>query len=190
MSITGPERVNPEGFTGREGLSPSQQPREADGRFAEKEGSAPEVALTRRGIPKEILDFEAFVDSAVGIELNRGAEARLDMLYYKLEALRVRHEGTQVLSVFKLRDPSISKLHVVAGNGSDGYSAELFAIERGNEDGILLLSPGPDEVELFDAHCRALAVPGAMNGVYEKSGEQDDYLRDVYVIENETDDEK
>lgn len=169
MSINGPE-----------------QPRESDGRFAEKEGSAPEVALVKRGIPKEILDFEAFVDSAVGVELNRGAEARLDMLYYKLEALRVRHEGNQILSVFRLLDPSISKLHVVAGNGSDGYSAELFAVERTDGSTSRLLPPEPNEVEMFDGHRRALTVPDAMNGVYEKSGDQDDYLRDIYVVESET----
>lgn len=182
MSTPMPERVNPEGFTGREGFNPSQQPRETDGRFAEKEGTAPEVSLTKRGIPKEIAEFEAFVDLAVGRELSRGEEARLDILYYKLEALRVRHEGNQILSVYRTLDPDIDKLHVVAGNGSDGYSCELYGIVRKSTGEDTVHLPTPTEVSVFEAHCRALKVPDAMEGVYEQSGEQDDYLRDIWIV--------
>ena len=46
--------------------STPEQPREADGKFSEKEGTPPEVTLSKRGIPKEIAEFEAFVDLAVG----------------------------------------------------------------------------------------------------------------------------
>lgn len=185
MSTPTSERVNPEGFTGREGLNPSQQPREVDGKFAEKEGSAPEVTLTKRGIPKEISDFEAFVDLAVGRELSRGEESRLDILYYKLEALRVRHEGDQILSVYRTLDPDIDKLHVVAGNGSDGYSAELYGIVRKSTGPNTVHLPTATEISVFDSHCRALKVPEAMEGVYERSGEQDDYLRDIWVVTDE-----
>jgi hypothetical protein len=166
-----------------------EQPREADGRFSEKEGTAPEIALrSKRGIPKEIAEFESFVDLAVGRELSRGEEARLDILYYKLEALRVRHEGNQILSVFRTLDSSISRLHVVAGNGSDGYSADLYGVERTDAEGTTsVLPPTIDEVTVFDAHCRALKVPEAMEGVYERNGEQDDYLRDVWVVTDEED---
>lgn len=162
-----------------------EQPREADGKFSEKEGTPPEVTLSKRGIPKEIVEFEAFVDLAVGRELSRGEESRLDILYYKLEALRVRHEGDQILGVFRSLDPDIESLHVVAGNGSDGYSAELYGIVRKSTGSGTVHLPTAAEVSVFEAHCRALKVPEAMEGVYEKSGEQDDYLRDIWVVSDE-----
>lgn len=163
----------------------SEQPRDADGKFSEKEGTPPEVTLTKRGIPKEISEFEAFVDLAVGRELSRGEEARLDILYYKLEALRVRHEGDQILSVFRTLDPDIKSLHVVAGNGSDGYSTELYGIVRTSTGANTVHLPTDSEISVFEAHCRALKVPEAMDGVYERSGEQDDYLRDIWVVTDE-----
>lgn len=45
MSFTESERVNPSGFTGRDGFDPSQHPRNTDGKFAEKTGASPEVML-------------------------------------------------------------------------------------------------------------------------------------------------
>ena len=45
MSFDAAQRVNPNGFTGREGFDPSQHPRAADGTFSEKVGATPEVAL-------------------------------------------------------------------------------------------------------------------------------------------------
>lgn len=157
------------------------QPRKKDGKFDRKHGTPANIGLPPRGISPAIAEFERYVDMATS-DLSRGDESRLDILYYKLEALRVRVEAREILDYYQNLDPSIQSLHVCAGNGSDGYSAELYGIERETEDGARVDVPTVKEIEAFDLQRRALAVPGAMEGTFEKTGAQDDYLRDVWRV--------
>lgn len=158
------------------------QPRKSNGRYDRKAGTPAEVGLPPRGISPAIAEFENFVDMATS-NLSRGDESRLDILYYKLEALRVRVEAREILDYYQNLDPSIQSLHVCAGNGSDGYSAELYGVERADADGNTHTdAPTVKEIEAFDLQSRALAVPGALEGTFEKTGAQDDYLRDVWRV--------
>lgn len=158
------------------------QPRKNNGQYSRKAGTPANVGLTPRGISPAIAEFEKYVDMATDT-LSRGDESRLDILYYKLEALRVRVEAREVLDYYQNLDPSIQSLHVCAGNGSDGYSAELYGIERIDENGNSTFAPPTTtETETFDLQARALAVPGALEGTFEKTGAQDDYLRDVWRV--------
>lgn len=157
------------------------QPRKNNGRYDRKVGSPADVGLPPRGISPAIAEFENYVDMATS-NLSRGDESRLDILYYKLEALRVRVEAREILDYYQSLDPRIESLHVCAGNGSDGYTAELYGIERHTDGGTETTAPTPAEIEAFDLQARALAVPGALEGTFEKTGAQDDYLRDVWRV--------
>lgn len=48
MSFSEADRVNPKGFTGRDGFDPSQHPRATDGTFSEKVGAAPGISLENK----------------------------------------------------------------------------------------------------------------------------------------------
>ena len=60
------DRVNPKGFTGREGFDPSQHPRSETGKFTAKAGTPSEISLSPRWT--EVWEFEddwkMFVETA------------------------------------------------------------------------------------------------------------------------------
>ena len=56
MTFSETDRVNPQGFTGREGFDPSQHPRATDGTVTEKVGADAEVKLSVTDLDRELFD--------------------------------------------------------------------------------------------------------------------------------------
>lgn len=153
--------------------------RNDDGKFGEKTGLPPEVDL-----PRTLVDFESWVDQATGVNLTRGEEEKLAMLYYKVEQLRVNQAGKHALNAVRDIDPRVTALTVAAGVGSDGHSVDLIGVHR--DEDYTPISEDPAGGKLNGAFWRErtpLDVPEALEGVFERTGEQDDYLRPLYRIE-------
>jgi len=153
--------------------------RDDGGKFGEKTGARPEVTL-----PRTLTDFESWVDRATGYDLTSREEERLTMLYYKVEQLRTRQAGRNALNAVRTLDPRVTGLTVAAGYGSDGHSVDLIGVHR--DDEYLPVTDDPQGGALNGAFWReraALSTPGALEGVFKTTGEQDDYLRPHYRIE-------
>ena len=109
MSFTESDRVNPNGFTGREGFDPSQHPRSTDGTFTEKIGGAPEVALgdvSKAGVTEND-------ETGYGWKNLRGAGVGYDDAEFAFET----PDGTTVVGI---RDPSSALIIAYDGRDEDG----------------------------------------------------------------------
>lgn len=78
-SFDSAQRVNPNGFTGREGFDPSQHPRAADGKFAEKAGSAPEVGIAPRPAPLPRLSLQSYNHTIMHYTMDRDGGDQFDL---------------------------------------------------------------------------------------------------------------